>query len=448
MGATASNLYRPFFSPKQCKALICGIDAVGKTSILYKLKSPEDVVVVTIPTIGFNVETVKINTFEFTAWDVGGRAKIRPFWRHYYEGMDAMIFVVDSNDLDRIDQARDEFHRMLNEDLLQGIPILLFCNKQDLPNALSPDQIANIMGVSNGKICIREDVRMIIVQGCSVVEGYSGVREGLDKLSGALEETHVTDDQYGQDGVEKRIVPASSKTTFLEYKASNLTLERFADIKNSTECPFAKAAKLCGGKAFIKKITIKEQAKANVEALIEFTCRSNAGEKLDGFCIDVDDERARTGSPEEFGECVRTMLTALGDMDPSVENMMGVSYIGSRGWRFRFNRTDFFITTFAPCYPETSSRYAFGSDRAFLLLQPELSFFRHDLPADTAQTKWENPENVRDATRVAFRDAGRGYYIPENTTYPMAEHIVKPLEDDGVSVVRWWIAPDSRKERH
>ena len=184
--------------------------------------------------------------------------------------------------------------------------------------------------------------------------------------------------------------------------------------------------------------TIEEQATDSAESLIEFTRRSNLGEKLDGFCIDIDDDLARKGSPEEFGEFVRKMLLALADLDPSGENMMRVNYIGSRGWRFRFNRTDFFVTSFAPCYPETSSRYSFGANRAFLLLQPELSFLRHGLPPDSAHTNWDRPENIRDKTRVAFRDAGRAYHIPKTTKYPMAEHIVKPLKDDGVSVVRWW----------
>ncbi len=57
--------------------------AAGKTTILYKLKLGE--VVTTIPTIGFNVETVQYKKIEFTVWDVGGQDKIRPLWRHYFQ---------------------------------------------------------------------------------------------------------------------------------------------------------------------------------------------------------------------------------------------------------------------------------------------------------------------------------------------------------------------------
>ncbi|KAG8081150.1 hypothetical protein GUJ93_ZPchr0007g4372 [Zizania palustris] len=88
-------------------------DAAGKTTILYKLKLGE--IVTTIPTIGFNVETVEYKNISFTVWDVGGQDKIRPLWRHYFQNTQGLIFVVDSNDRDRVVEARDELHRMLNE---------------------------------------------------------------------------------------------------------------------------------------------------------------------------------------------------------------------------------------------------------------------------------------------------------------------------------------------
>ena len=94
-----------------------GLDAAGKTTILYKLKLGE--VVTTIPTIGFNVEQVEYKNISFTVWDVGGQDKIRPLWRHYYQNTEGLIFVVDSNDRERLDNARTELHKMLNEDELK-----------------------------------------------------------------------------------------------------------------------------------------------------------------------------------------------------------------------------------------------------------------------------------------------------------------------------------------
>merc|ERR1712149_70790 len=94
MGLAFSKLWQRMFSNKEMRILMVGLDAAGKTTILYKLKLGE--VVTTIPTIGFNVETVEYKNISFTVWDVGGRDKIRPLWRHYYQNTQGIIFVVDS----------------------------------------------------------------------------------------------------------------------------------------------------------------------------------------------------------------------------------------------------------------------------------------------------------------------------------------------------------------
>ena len=118
------------------------MDAAGKTTILYKLKLGE--IVTTIPTIGkictryllagrilvwnvrksfytsnfysigFNVETVEYKNICFTVWDVGGQDKIRPLWRHYFQNTQGLIFVVDSNDRERIGEAKEELQKMVD----------------------------------------------------------------------------------------------------------------------------------------------------------------------------------------------------------------------------------------------------------------------------------------------------------------------------------------------
>ena len=87
---------------------------------------------------GFNVETVEYGNIQFTVWDVGGQDKIRPLWRHYFQNTQGIIFVVDSNDRDRIIEAREELQRMLNEDELRNAVLLIFANKQDLPVRFCP----------------------------------------------------------------------------------------------------------------------------------------------------------------------------------------------------------------------------------------------------------------------------------------------------------------------
>ena len=78
----------------------------------------------------WRLNQVEYKNISFTVWDVGGQDKIRPLWRHYYQNTQGLIFVVDSNDRDRIDAARDEMHRMLNEDELRESVLLVFANKQ------------------------------------------------------------------------------------------------------------------------------------------------------------------------------------------------------------------------------------------------------------------------------------------------------------------------------
>lgn len=123
MGLSFSKLFANLFGNKEMRILMVGLDAAGKTTILYKLKLGE--IVTTIPTIGFNVETVEYKNISFTVWDVGGQDKIRPLWRYYFQNTQGIIFVVDSNDRDRIAEAREELQQMLNEDELRDALLLV-----------------------------------------------------------------------------------------------------------------------------------------------------------------------------------------------------------------------------------------------------------------------------------------------------------------------------------
>ena len=448
MGQAVSNLYQsyaPRAMPKY-RLLICGISGAGKTTILYRLASRKAEVITTIPTIGFNVETVRADAAELTAWDLGGRGGPRQLWKYYYQGTDGIVFVVDCNeDGYMMEASRDEFLRFINESEIKELPVLLLCNKQDLPNAKSPQQIVDFFGLDFRTLLERP----ILVQGCSATAN-DGLDEGINRLADYIFELKTgrkgRKSKELDESTRSSSTSASSSVASLDVSAlsskKNPTLQSFAPIQKSTQCPFAKAAKLWGGLLTTgTSISIEDQADCHVPSLIQFCEMIARGKPLDGFCIEIDDEMARTGDPEEFGQCVRRMLAAISAQDPSGEDVMKASYIHRPGWRFRFAKVDFFVTTFAPCYPKTSSRFGFGSDRAFILLQPEVSFLRHKLPADSAETNWEHPQTIRDKTRVAFKNAGRPYNIPETTAYPMVEHVVKPICDDGKNVVRWWTAP-------
>ena len=174
MGTSFSKIWARFLGKKEMKILMVGLDAAGKTTTLYKIKLGE--VVTTIPTIGFNVENVEYKNISFTVWDVGGQDKIRLLWRHYYQNIQGIIFVIDSSDKDRIEDAREEIHKMLAEDDLKDACLLVMANKQDLPGAMTPTEITDGLGLHT----IRE--RSWYIQGTCATSG-DGLYEGLDWLS-------------------------------------------------------------------------------------------------------------------------------------------------------------------------------------------------------------------------------------------------------------------------
>ncbi|XP_071370131.1 ADP-ribosylation factor 5 isoform X2 [Centroberyx affinis] len=140
MGLTISSLFGRLFGKKQMRILMVGLDAAGKTTILYKLKLGE--IVTTIPTIG-------------------------------------LIFVVDSNDRERVAESAEELSKMLQEDELREAILLVFANKQDLPNALSVSELTDKLGLQS----LRS--RTWHVQSTCATQG-TGLYEGLDWLSTEL----------------------------------------------------------------------------------------------------------------------------------------------------------------------------------------------------------------------------------------------------------------------
>lgn len=156
------------------RILILGLDNAGKTTILYKLHSPS-AVVHTVPTIGFNVESVSYKNIKFQVWDLGGQTNIRPYWRCYYPDTDAVIFVVDSCDTERLEIARKELFGLLEEEELKKAVVLVFANKQDKREALGEADISGKLGLMNIK------TQSWHIQKTSAVKG-EGLHEGLDWL--------------------------------------------------------------------------------------------------------------------------------------------------------------------------------------------------------------------------------------------------------------------------
>ncbi|KAM8873424.1 E3 ubiquitin-protein ligase TRIM23 isoform 2-T2 [Synchiropus picturatus] len=177
---------RVHIGPKmEIRVVTLGLDAAGKTTILFKLK--QDEFMQPIPTIGFNVETVEYKNLKFTIWDVGGKHKLRPLWKHYYLNTQAVVFVIDSCHRDRLMEAHSELAKLLTEKELRDALLLIFANKQDVPGCVSVEEMTELLSLH--KLCCG---RSWHIQGCDARSG-TGLHEGLDWLSRQLVAAGVLD---------------------------------------------------------------------------------------------------------------------------------------------------------------------------------------------------------------------------------------------------------------
>mmetsp|Transcript_22754 Transcript_22754/g.26736 ORF Transcript_22754/g.26736 Transcript_22754/m.26736 type:complete len:186 (+) Transcript_22754:88-645(+) len=175
MGIFFSRVFQKLFGSKEVRILILGLDNAGKTTILYKLQNESDEDIQTIPTIGFNVETLSYKNIKFQVWDLGGQTSIRPYWRCYYPNTDAIIFVVDSADKERLNVAQQELLAMLEEEELKDAILLVFANKQDQPGSLGAKDVSEALRLTE----LRN--RQWSIQETCALKG-NGLFEGFDWL--------------------------------------------------------------------------------------------------------------------------------------------------------------------------------------------------------------------------------------------------------------------------
>lgn len=213
------------------------------------------------------------------------------------------------------------------------------------------------------------------------------------------------------------------------------SLHRFETVKQNSNCVFARKAKVWGSPDWNYEMNLGGNIFRLLPMLLKFTIVGSS-QKLDAFLIELPGN-LYGAKLMDFGDGIYKVLKVISDNDPAQRHCMDKSYIDKRGWVFEFNKVTFFVTTFAPFYPESHPRYAFGASNCYILLQPEMSFAFHDLPPDTPDTNWKEPQTVRDKIRVAFRDAGRPYYIPDTISSPMINEILRPI-DETDPVYEWW----------
>ena len=169
----------PSISKEDFHVVMIGLDGAGKTTALYRLKF--DQYMNTVPTVGFNCERVKgtlgkSRGLTFLIWDVGGQEKIRPLWRSYTRCTDGIIFVLDSSEEDKFDEAKVELFRTMKYQDNSNIPLLVLANKQDLQSARSADEVEEALGLKDLNSTLWH-----IEPSCSVTG--EGLDTGLDRLA-------------------------------------------------------------------------------------------------------------------------------------------------------------------------------------------------------------------------------------------------------------------------
>ncbi|XP_039493408.1 ADP-ribosylation factor-like protein 3 isoform X1 [Drosophila santomea] len=177
---------------KEARILLLGLDNAGKTTILKQLAS-EDITTVRIraanffrfphkirseipqvtPTAGFNIKSVAADGFKLNVWDIGGQWKIRPYWKNYFANTDVLIYVIDCTDRTRLPEAGSELFEMLMDNRLKQVPVLIFANKQDMPDAMSASEVAEKMSL------VQLQGRTWEIKACTAVDG-TGLKEGMD----------------------------------------------------------------------------------------------------------------------------------------------------------------------------------------------------------------------------------------------------------------------------
>ncbi|CEF59570.1 ADP-ribosylation factor-like protein 8 [Strongyloides ratti] len=146
---------RSLFWKEEMELTLVGLQYSGKTTfvnVIARDQFSEDM----IPTVGFNMRKITKGNVTIKLWDIGGQPRFRSMWERYCRGVNAIVFLVDAADEEKMEAAKNELMQLLERPQLDGIPVLVLGNKRDLPGALDEQQLIDKMNLStiqNREIC-------------------------------------------------------------------------------------------------------------------------------------------------------------------------------------------------------------------------------------------------------------------------------------------------------
>ncbi|KAK0597568.1 hypothetical protein LWI29_026579 [Acer saccharum] len=185
------GLYKYIFSKTEFHVLILGIDKAGKTTLLEKLKSlytnveglPPDRIV---PTVGLNIGRIEVPNSKLVFWDLGGQPGLRSIWEKYYEEAHAVVYVIDAACPSRFEDSKSALEKVLRHEDLQGAPLLILANKQDISDAVSADELAQYLDLK------KLDERVYMFEAVSAFDGM-GIKESVEWLLEVMERSKRTE---------------------------------------------------------------------------------------------------------------------------------------------------------------------------------------------------------------------------------------------------------------
>ncbi|XP_022968222.1 ADP-ribosylation factor-related protein 1 [Cucurbita maxima] len=193
------GLWKYIFSKTEFHVLILGIDKAGKTTLLEKLKSlysnleglsPDRIV----PTVGLNIGRLEVLNAKLVFWDLGGQPGLRSIWEKYYEEAHAVIYVIDAACPSKFEDSKSALEKVLRHEDLQGAPLLVLANKQDLSEAVSAEELSRYLDLK------KLDERIYMFEAVSGYDGM-GIKDSVEWLVDIMERSKRTETLRARAGV-------------------------------------------------------------------------------------------------------------------------------------------------------------------------------------------------------------------------------------------------------